>query len=147
MPTGNGWDQSVTIDSHWITQEADFGLRIRLQKSSKCIHLICPYLSYGQNYGKNLKDTDMSTKCRWWTCCYSKATRSFRYTAPLIGINRAQAPRLEIGKKQTCADANPAYGRKRWTTGSRYRTSWSIFGNQKIRQQDYLQISCKAFWR
>ena len=65
------------------TLVADPGLRIRLLRSSKCIHSICPCPNYERKYDRNLKDTDMSTNCQWWTCYYSKATRSFRYTASL----------------------------------------------------------------
>ena len=74
--------------------EADLRLYIRLLRSNKCIHSICPCLSYERKYDKSLRDTDMSTSCRWWTCCCSRATPSFRYIASLVHSRRLHAGRL-----------------------------------------------------
>ena len=73
---------------------ADLRPCIRLLKSNKCIHSICPYLSYERKYDKSLRDTDMSTSCRWWTCCCSRVTPSFRYIALLVHSRRLHAGRL-----------------------------------------------------
>ena len=74
--------------------EADLRLCIRLLRSNKCIHSICPCLSYERKYDKSLRDTDMSISCRWWTCCCSRATPSFRYIASLVHSRRLHAGRL-----------------------------------------------------
>lgn len=90
------WLRSVSWE-RWILLEApkaDSKSCIRLLKSNKCIHSIYPCLSYERKYDKSLRDTDLSTSCRWWTCCYFRATPNFRYIISLVHSRRLHAARL-----------------------------------------------------